>query len=90
MNEVAAELSQALGQRIRYTRPGLLRFVLRLRRRGVGWDTIGFMSAVYTATRLGQNQPVTTDLEQILRRPPTTLEQYLRDAAWRWRERQWT
>ncbi|WP_197503439.1 NmrA family NAD(P)-binding protein [Mycobacterium sp. E740] len=54
MDQVAAELTAALGRPVTYTRPGLIRFAARLRRRGVGWDTIGFMAAVYTLTRLGQ------------------------------------
>ncbi len=90
MTEVADALSDALGYRVRYVHPGPLRFAARLRRRGVGWDTIGFMSAVYTLTRFGQNQPITADVAQLLGRPPTTLVEYLRDSAWRWRERAWT
>lgn len=90
MAEVAAALSKALGYRVRYVNPGLMRFAARLRHRGVDWDTIGFMSAVYTLTRFGQNQPITDDVAQLLGRPPTALAEYLRDSAWRWRERAWT
>ena len=90
MDEVATELTAALGFPVRYTRPGLVRFAARLRRRGVGWDTIGFMSAVYTLTRLGRNQPITAEVEQLLGRPPRTLEEFLRDSAWRWEQRAWT
>ncbi|OKI18651.1 hypothetical protein A6A25_39545 [Saccharothrix sp. CB00851] len=88
--QVAAALSTALGRTVRYTRPGLFRFAARLRRRGVGWDTIGFMAAVYTATRLGRNQPVTDEVERLLGRQPTSLERFLKDSAWRWPERRWT
>lgn len=90
MDEVAAELTAALGYPVRYSRPGLLRFATRLRRRGVGWDTIGFMSAVYTLTRLGRNQPITDEVEQLLGRPPRTIAEFLRDSAWRWEQRAWT
>lgn len=75
---------------VRYTHPSLLRFTARLRRRGVGWDTIGFMSAVYTLTRFGQNQPITNDIEHLLGRPSTTLDEFLQQNAWRWREKAWT
>ncbi|GLP74571.1 NmrA family transcriptional regulator [Mycobacterium antarcticum] len=90
MAEVAAELTAALGRPVRYTRPGLIRFAARLARRHVGWDTIGFMSAVYTLTRLGQNQPLTDDVQRLLGRPPRTLAEFLRDSSWRWREKAWT
>lgn len=90
MDQVAAELTAALGDPVTYTRPGLVRFAARLRRRGVGWDTIGFMAAVYTLTRLGQNQPITDEVEQLLGRPPRTLSQFLDDSAWRWEQHAWT
>ncbi len=90
MTEVAEALTGAVGVPVIYTRPGLLRFAARLRRRGVGWDTIAFMSAVYTLTRLGRNQPITGEVQQLLGRPPRTLEEFLRDCAWRWHNRSWT
>ncbi|OBK28856.1 hypothetical protein A5634_19640 [Mycobacterium asiaticum] len=90
MDEVAAELSAALGFYVRYTNPSLMRFAARLRRRGIGWDTIGFMSAVYTLTRFGRNQPLTDEVQRLLNRPPHTLERFLHDNAWRWHERRWT
>lgn len=90
MEEVATALTATLGRPVRYTRPGLIRFAARLARRHVGWDTIGFMSAVYTLTRFGQNQPLTDDVQQLLGRPPRTLVEFLEDSAWRWREKAWT
>ncbi|WP_301124124.1 NAD(P)H-binding protein [Mycolicibacterium fortuitum] len=90
MDEVADALTAALGHRVTYTHPGLVRFSARLRRRGIGWDTIGFMSAVCTLTRLGRNMPITDEVERLLGRHPRTLEQFLRDSAWRWQQRAWT
>ncbi len=90
MAEVADELSAALGYRVRYTDPNLIAFARRLRGRGVGWDTVGFMAAVYTLTRFGANQQITTDVQSLLGRPPGTLEQFLRDSAWRFRDQAWT
>ena len=90
MGDVAAELSEALGYPVRYTHPGLVTFARRLRRRGVTWDTIVFMSAVYSLTRMGLNQPITDDVESLLGRPPRTLTRFLADSEWRWRERAWT
>jgi uncharacterized protein YbjT (DUF2867 family) len=90
MDQVATELTGALGFPVRYTRPGLVRFAARLRRRGVSWDTIGFMAAIYTLTRLGRNQPITNDVAQLLGKPPRTLRQFLAESAWRWHEQAWT
>lgn len=90
MAEVASTLSAELEYRVDYTDPGLLRFATRLRRRGVGWDTIGFMCAVYSLTRLGRNQPTTDEVLRILGRPPRALAEFVHDNAWRWRDRSWT
>ncbi|GAA4867852.1 NmrA family NAD(P)-binding protein [Saccharopolyspora cebuensis] len=90
MDQVAEELTEALGRPVRYTRPSPPRFAARLRRRGVGWDSIGFMSIVYALTRLGRNAPVTDEVTRLLGRPPTGLAEYLRDSAWRFRDRAWT
>lgn len=90
MDDVAAELSATLGYPVRYTHPSLIAFARRLRGRGVSWDTIAFMSAVYSLTRLGRNQPITDDVERLLGRPPRTLTEFLTDSAWRWHERAWT
>ncbi|WP_223732896.1 NmrA family NAD(P)-binding protein [Streptomyces purpurogeneiscleroticus] len=90
MEQVAATLTRHLARPVRYTRPGLLRFAARLRRRNVGWDTIGFMSAVYTLTRLGQNQPVSDEVAQLLGRPPCTLDRYVEHSAWRWQQQAWS
>ena len=90
MAEVARMLTVALGEPIHYSRPGLIRFAARLRRRGVGWDAVGFMTAVYTLTRLGFNHTITDDVEMVLGRPPRTLEAFLEVTAWRWRQRNWT
>ncbi len=90
MDQVAEALSEELGYPVRYTRPGLFAFARRLRRRGVGWDSIGFMSAVYTLTRLGRSQLLTDEVTRLLGRPPRTLQPFLHDNAWRWREHAWT
>ena len=90
MTEVAEALTQALGYPVVYTRPGLARFAVRLHRRGVDWTTIGFMSAVYTLTRLGRNQPLTDEVHHLLGRPPRSLTEFLYASAWRWRQQAWT
>ena len=48
------------------------------------------MAAVYALTRFGANQQITTDVQSLLGRPTGTLEQFLRDSAWRFRDQAWT
>ena len=90
MTQAAEVLSTGLGFPVRYTNPGLIRFALRLRARGVGWDTIGFMSAVYSLTRIGANQQITDDVQRLIGRAPRTLTEFVQDSGWRWRDKVWT
>ena len=48
------------------------------------------MAAVYTLTRLGFNQQITTHVSDLLHRPAGTVEDYLRVSAWRWHQHAWT
>jgi uncharacterized protein YbjT (DUF2867 family) len=90
MDEVAEVLGDVLGRPVRYARPGMLRFWYRLVRRRVGWDSILFMTIVYSLTRAGRNEPMTDDLERLLGRPPRDLRAWAEDARWRWEQRAWT
>ena len=89
-DQVAAILTEVLGRPIRYTHPSLPRFWARMRRRGVGVDTIAFMSIVYTLTRTGRNEPMTQDLPRLLGRAPRTLREFAEDNRWRWEQHAWT
>ena len=88
--EVAEALGEHLGRPVRHVSPGFPTFVRRLRRRGVGWDAVGFMLGVYTLARSGRNDVRSDDLERLLGRPPRDVHDWARDAAWRFRERAWT
>lgn len=90
MDQVAATVSRALERPVRYTRPGLPRFAARLLGRGVSWDTVGFMAIVYTLTRLGRNDTLTTTLPELLGRPATDMERWARDYRPVFEERAWT
>ena len=88
--EVAEVLGEELGRPLEHVSPGVLPFVRRLRRRGVGWDAIGFMLGVYALARRGRNDVRSDDLERLLGRPPRDVHDWARDAAWRFHERAWT
>jgi uncharacterized protein YbjT (DUF2867 family) len=88
--QVAAVLGDVLGRPVRYADPSFPRFWARLRRRGVGLDTLAFMTGVYLLTRLGRNEPVTDDLPRLLGRPGRTFAEFARDQRWRWETRTWS
>ncbi|GAA3191187.1 NmrA family NAD(P)-binding protein [Dactylosporangium siamense] len=88
--EVAEVLSERFNRTVRYRRPSVPRFWWRLRRRGVTFDTIAFMTAVYTLTRLGRNEPVTGDLARLLDGSPRALPQFVTDYRPRFEQRAWT
>jgi len=87
METVAAILSEQLGQVVTYRNPGIPGFLSHLRSTG-RLDGLGLvMIGVYTASRLGLAAAVTTDLEKLLGRPPTTLRRFVADNAMAWRGR---
>ncbi|MFW5417911.1 NmrA family NAD(P)-binding protein [Nocardiopsis sp. CNT-189] len=90
MDEAASLLSTALERPVRYTRPSPPRFAARLLRRGVSWDTVGFMAIVYTLTRWNRNAALTATLPELLGRPATTMAEWARDYRAVFDERAWT
>jgi len=89
-DQAATVLSEVLERPIRYARPSMFQFWDRLRHRGVTWDTLAFMTAVYTLTRTGRNEPVTGELPGLLGRPARTFRDFARDHRERWVTRNWT
>ena len=79
--EVASILSRASGRAISYNRPGLLRFYRAMRRRGHTRGFVTVMMALYSTARLGLAAHLSSDLETLLRRPPVTLAQFLRETV---------
>jgi uncharacterized protein YbjT (DUF2867 family) len=77
-DEVAKIFSEELGRPIRYARPSLFAFWRRVGPR-VTWDTLFFMSIVYTLTRFGKNAPLSDTLPRLLGRPARTMRDFVRD-----------
>jgi uncharacterized protein YbjT (DUF2867 family) len=82
--EVAAMLSAELGRHIRYTRPGALRYVLRLRRRGLPRMQAIVQMLLHVGLRFGQAEAIDPTLAALLGRPPRTLAQYIKDLRALW------
>jgi len=84
-DEVAALLTEALGRPIRYARPGVLRYVARLRRRGLPLTQAIVQAVLHVGLRFGQAEKVDPTLASLLDHPPRTLARYVAEHADRWR-----
>ncbi len=84
-HEVAALLTAALGRKITYTNPSILRFIGHQKSQGNAWGYVLVLTALYTITRFGNAKTVTPDVAQILGRPPISFAQFVQDftAVWR-------
>ncbi|GGI71488.1 NAD(P)-dependent oxidoreductase [Polymorphobacter multimanifer] len=76
--EVAEIFGQELGRPIRYANPSLIGFWRRVGPR-VTWDTLLFMTIVYSLTRFGRNAPMSDDLPRLLGRPARTMRDFVAD-----------
>lgn len=83
--EVAALLSDELGQTIRHADPSALEFVRLSVRRGVALSFALFMLAEYTVARLGRAGRVTRTVEEVLGRPASDLRAFVRRERDAWR-----
>ncbi len=83
--EFAALLSQVLDRPVRYTRPGLLRY-LRHARSGLGMPLgmAAVTAAIYTSARLGLAGGLTDAVREVTGRPPTPVGETLRREAQAW------
>jgi len=84
-DEVAALLTTALGRQIRYARPGVLRYLLRMRRRGLPFAQALVQAVLHFGLRYGQAEPIDPTLARLLGRPSRTLAQYIADHVDLWR-----
>lgn len=75
---VAQAFAAELGRPVRYANPSILHFWWRVGPR-VTWDTLLFMTIVYSLTRFGRNAPLTDTLGRLLGRPPRTMAQFIHD-----------
>jgi uncharacterized protein YbjT (DUF2867 family) len=83
--EVASLLSDALGRSIRYANPSLPRFIWRKwRTEHVALKYVLVMSALYTVCRIGKAARVTSEMEDLLGRPPRSLSQFVQNTRAVW------
>ncbi|MEO5966481.1 MAG: SDR family oxidoreductase [Candidatus Limnocylindrales bacterium] len=81
---VAGMLTRELGRPIRYADPGVLRYLRRMRARGMPRGMVAVTVGIYTAARLGLAAGLSDDVERLTGRPPIPMERFIRDtrAAW--------
>ena len=77
--DVAAIFSDVLARRIVYRDPSIPTFVGRMRDRGIPNGLIALMVAEYTIARFGFASRTTTDVEEVLDRPPRTVREFVED-----------
>ncbi|MFO7678850.1 MAG: SDR family oxidoreductase [Chloroflexota bacterium] len=83
-DQVAEMMSDVLQRPIRYRRPSLARFAWRFWRQGRPLSYVAVVSAIYTTTRLGMAERVTTEAADLLGRPPGSMYQFIVDEAAVW------
>jgi uncharacterized protein YbjT (DUF2867 family) len=83
-DQVASILSEVLKRQIRYTRPSALQFIWRQLVAGQSPGYTLLMTWLYTLTRSGNAQEVSTDVEGVLQRRPVSFERFARDYQQSW------
>lgn len=77
--EVAEIFSKALGKKIIYSNPSPLRFRKVMITRGIDKTFANVMVGLYMSTKMGMAKKVTSELEKLLGRKPTSVEKYIQD-----------
>lgn len=72
--EVADILSEVLGRRIRYAKPGLLAYARHARSTlGLPLGMVAVTAGIYTVARLGRAAGLTDDVQRVTGRPPVSF-----------------
>jgi uncharacterized protein YbjT (DUF2867 family) len=82
--EVAEIFTAVLKRPIRYTKPSLPSFIWQMSRQGFPLPFVLVMAAIYTTTRFGLADTVTSDVQRLLDRPPLSMENYVEDYQHFW------
>jgi uncharacterized protein YbjT (DUF2867 family) len=83
--QVAELLSQALGRKIDYVSPGLLRFFLAKKKEGVGTAYIFVLILLHYLARFQQVPAISPDLTNLTGEAPATLRQFIEANQEVWR-----
>jgi uncharacterized protein YbjT (DUF2867 family) len=83
-DQVAAQMSQELGRTIVYRSPGLLSFVRQKVKEGTPLPFALIMAFLYYNTQKGMAASVNQEVERLMGRKPSSLQQYIRDYREYW------
>lgn len=78
-DEIAEVMTTILDTKITYSKPTLFNFRRVMIQRGIPKDYVNVMVMLYLITQLGNAKKVTNTIEQVLHRPPRTIQEYVRD-----------
>jgi uncharacterized protein YbjT (DUF2867 family) len=82
--EVAEIFTTVLKRLILYTKPSLLSFIWQMSRQGFALPFVLVMAGIYTTTRFGLADTVTSDVQKLLDRPPLSMQNYVEDYQYFW------
>ncbi len=82
--EVATIFTNVLGRPIHYTNPAIPIFIWQMLKQGFPLQFVLIMVGIYTTARFGLADLVTSDVPQLLDRPPISMQQYVEDYRQYW------
>jgi uncharacterized protein YbjT (DUF2867 family) len=83
-SEVATIFTTVLDRQIQYTNPSIPIFVWQMLRQGFPLQFVLVMVGIYTTARFGLADLVTSDVQDLLDRPPISMQQYVEDYRQCW------
>jgi len=83
-HEVARILTRVLGRPVAYANPSLAAFVRHARAHGRPWPLVLVMSGIYLSVRFGLAARTTSEVAELLGRPPRTFREFAEDYAHVW------
>ncbi len=78
-SEVATIFTTVLDRQIQYTNPSIPIFIWQMVQQGFSLQFVLVMVGIYTTARFGLADLVTTHVQQLLGRPPISVQQYVQD-----------
>lgn len=78
-DEIANDMTDILGTKITYSKPSLWKFRRTMLKRELPKDFVNVMVMLYLITQMGNSKQVTDTVENVLKRSPRTVREYIRD-----------
>ena len=82
--QVSESMTRILGRKITYSNPTLFKFRSDMINRGIKKEFATVMTILYLTTKLGMANHVTKTAQQLLKRKPRTIEDFIKDYVKVW------